>query len=618
MKYKYLRAFLSLLGDIVLIQLVVCTAESPDLLTLHRGSIGTDDAIRAVRNMVTEQHLSMMVIEGTARTIAAAPDKSWNTIETPVIVQTQASNGLVEWTLDQNGQITRRDVTDRIPEPAPVIPDFQYLFPNPAITVTDIGTKEIDGTLFRLLQVDAPGYKKPAVKTIDPETGRCVREDLEQDGIPMTMTYSDFMTVDGITLPGKTVQEVSIPGLPPTTLTVTSIKINDTVDPALFDPPDDGDSDSVFPESGQVTVPLAIQGEHLVLEVGINGRAPVRFLLDSGAASTIIDCAYADELGLERVGGMHALGVGGAESVDKIEIDRLTIGEFEIDQLHLFCMDLQPIAGMLGMKDSLKGIIGYDLFARTVLKLDYAGKTMTLFDPAGFSYDGPGREVSGELSNNLLCVDGVIDGDIEGKLRIDTGAAGGVHLHAGHLRRHELMDRFEGGTPMEVHGAGGKMDVSQVKVASVALGEYVVQHPAATLNTGEGQTVLDTLDAVATVGNQVLSQFVVYFDFSKSRLILEPAGKRVPAAGDPLNLAGLLLSENDAGEIAATWIRENSPAAQAGLREGDRVVRFGKLRPGKGLTADTVNRMMYAAGRVTHRVDVIRDGETRTFRIKMM
>lgn len=589
----------------------------PELLTSHRESIGTENAIRSIQSMILEQHLSMMIIEGSARTVSQAPDKYWTHIDTAVMTMTEACDGLTRWKQDQNGQVTRQEDTDRLPEPAPVLPDFQYLFPNDAITVQDIGTKMIDDTEFRLLQVDAPGYKKPRIKYIDPVTGRCMREELEQEGISMTMIYSDFMTVAGITLPGKTVQEVSIQGLPPTIMTVTSLRFNELVDVSLFNPPGDGESDFSFPDSGQVTVPMTVHGEHLTINVGINGNGPVLFLLDSGAASTIIDCAYADELVLNRTGGMHALGVGGAASVDKIEVDRLAIGDFSIDELNLFCMDLSKIDGMLGLDGTLKGIIGYDLFARVIVKLDYAGGSLSLFDPAKFTYDGTGKPVQGELNNNLLCVDGIIDGDISGKLRIDTGAGGGLHLHAGYFRNHDLMDRFQTGAEMEVHGAGGKVTIRKVAVSSVKLGDYDVPKPDATLNTGDEQSVLDTMDAMATVGNQVLSQFVVYFDFPAKRLILEPSSKPSPCAPDALNRGGMTVSDAEDGSVVIERIRPGYPAEEAGLMKGDTIIQVGKLKQGKGLRADTVNRMMYAGKGASLRVKAIRNGETMRFRITM-
>lgn len=574
-------------------------ADVPDLLLAHRKAMGGADAIKAAKTLRMTVHLSMMMLEGSVETLMAAPAKNWTRIDTNVMAFTEASDGSTRWKMDQNGQLTtRRD--DRVLEhPAPVLSDFQYLFPNPEITVVDAGTETIDDKTYRVLEIDAPGFKKTRRKYLDPETLLCVREDAEEEGISVVMTYSDFQVVDGIPMAGKTLQQPQIPGLPPTTLTLEELVFNAPIEMSVFDPPAGEHKDYTFPESHAVTVPMRRHGDHMIIGVSINGQGPFDFLLDSGAATTIIDNRFADELGLERTGGMHAVGIGGAESIDKVSVDTLAVDEFVIDTLDLFCMDMQAISQMLGMDETFKGIVGYDLFARAVMKMDYPGGTLTLIDPDTFEYDGPGKPVPGEIINNLICVDGTIDGDLHGKIRIDTGAAGGLHLHAGYLREHGLLDRYSGDVEMEMFGAGGKQTIQLVKVNSLKLGDFEVREPVSTLMLGEdgAEGIMGTLDAMATAGTEVLSRFVVYFDYARNRLILEPT-ERTRVAGR-MNRAGLMLVEDADGRIFVGAVLKGSPGDDAGFKEGDEILKLEKLRPGDGLTADLANRMLYASEGVT-------------------
>lgn len=613
MKKIAFNRYLLVAGGVLLVQSMVFAAELPEILIQHREAVGSVEAIEAVRTMTAQSNLSMVILEGTTEMVIAAPDKSWTHVETPVMQFTEASNGMIRWKRDQNMQVTTRNDPARLKQYAPVLPDFQYLFPNDEISVRDAGSKTIDGVEYRCLEVNAPGYKKPRLLYLDTETLLCVREETEQEGISLVVTHADFREIEGVTLPFKTVQQAMIPGMPPTTLTITDLRFNEPVNLSLFEPPAETLHDYAFVHSSETAVPLMMQGEHLMVDVSINDSDPVRFILDSGAGSTIIDCAFADELGLERTGGMHAIGVGGAEEIDRIEVDRLAVGDFSISSLNLYCMDLSQISDMLGMDDQVKGIVGYDLFARVILKLDYAGRTLTMLHPDHFVYNGPGTIIPGEIVLNLLYIDGVIDGDIEGKLRLDTGAAGGLHLHAGYLKKQGVMDRYKGTRAIEMHGAGGEMTLQVIDVDTLVIGEFVVNKPFSTLNTGETLSILDTLDAMATVGNQVLSQFVVYFDFPNTRLILEP----VPAADTGMTgRAGLSVTQDETGCIVVASVREGSPAENAGFRKGDRIVRFEKLRPGKGLTIDTLNRMPAGPKGSRYRVRVIRNDETLRFRLE--
>jgi hypothetical protein len=615
MKTSFFRFVTVILLSVALYQTTVFAGELPEVLLKHRDAVGTVEAIESLISLHIDAQVSMLIMEGTAKTVSVVPDNSWTYVEMPVVEFTEASNGLIRWKLDQNRQLTVRDDTFRLNQYAPVLQQFQYLFPNEQILVTDEGVQMVDDIEYHVIKVDAPGMNEPAKMFLDPETWLCVRMEGETDGIPVTVYYSDFRDVNGVQLPHKEIHRIQIPGMPESVMTTTDIRVNEPVNPSLFEPPASDMDDMIFPETGFVTVPMKTHGEHLVIELSLNDNEPVSFLLDSGAATTIMDCAYADKLGLERTAGMHALGVGGVEPIDRVTIDSLSVGEFAVSSLNVFCMNLDIISEMLGKKGVLKGIVGYDLFARAVLRLDYAGETLTLYNPDTFDYDGSGTVVPGNVINNLLYIDGVIDGAIEGKLRLDTGAAGGLHLHAGYIRNQGYFDRYEGYADIEMAGAGGSSIIQLIRVQSVSIGDFTVRNPVSTMNmSGETKSLMDTLDAAATVGNQVFSQFVVFFDLPNSRLILEHADKYGRLA---LDRAGMKVVERDDGRIVVASVQLETPSHDAGFKAGDRIVQVEKLRPGNGLTAETLNRMLAGMDHMRYRFRVERDGQIRRIRLTL-
>jgi len=600
------NSFILLISMFLLISVnlsVLRADDLPELLLKHREALGGTEAIQSIKTMQMKTHFSMMIIEGEIETIMMAPDKQWLKMESNVVSFTEASNGLVKWKIDQNDQLTKNDDPYKLMKSADVLSDYQYLFPNEEISVKDLGNAVLDEKTYRVLEVNAPGFKKSRKKYIDPETFLCMHEDAEEDGISISMDYSDYQVIDGVQIAGKIVQQPMMAGVPPSTLTLKSVVFNKPVELSLFDPPVSEEIDFTFPESHQAQVPMIRHGEHLVIQVSINGKGPFSFILDSGAATTIIDNKFADELELERVGGMKALGIGGAESIDKVEVTEMSVGGFTINKLDLFCMDMAKIGEMLGLGESFKGIVGYDLFARAVMKLDYQNEQLTMIDPEHFEYEGPGKPVNGEIINNLICVDGVIDGDIEGKLRIDTGAAGGLHLHGDFLKEHGFLDCYKGDVEMEMFGAGGKQTIQLVKVKTLKLGEYEVKEPVSTLMMSEGGA-MGTLDAMATVGNEVLSRFVVIFDYDNNRLILEP-GAKVGIAGK-INRAGLIVMVDDQEQIFVGAVLKGSPAEDAGFQVGDEIIQFAKLKAGKGLTAEVIQKMLFASEGTEFKIKVKR------------
>ncbi|MCD4655893.1 aspartyl protease family protein [bacterium] len=610
-----LTTIIAIIWAVGLTQPSVKSNELPELLLKHREAMGGVKAIQSITSMRTKIYFSMMILEGNINSITATPDKQWTQMESNVVSFTEASNGSIKWKLDQNEQLTQNEDLHKLKKPAMVLPEFQYLFANDEITIKDLGTEVIDDKTYRILEIDAPGYKKSRKKYLDPKTFLVMREEAEEEGISVIMEYSDYRKFDNVSMPGKTVQQAMMPGIPPSTLTIEELVLNEPVDTSLFNPPAEEIKDYTFPDSHQVTVPMTLCGEHLIVGIKINGKGPYDFVLDSGAAATIIDNSFADELGLERISGMQAVGIGGAESVDKVEVAELSIGDFRIDTLDLYCMDMKILGEMLGLDDNFKGIVGYDLFARAIMKLDYQNQQLTIIDPEHFEYDGPGKPVSGEIVNNLICVNGIIDGDIIGKIRIDTGAAGGLHLHGGYLREHGLLDRYQGDVEMEMYGAGGKQTIQLVKVKTLKLGDFEVKEPLSTLMLSkDGEDgIMGTLDAIATAGNGVLSRFVVFFDYDNNRLILEPS-ERIGHA-NRINRAGLVLIEDDQGGIVAGVVMKGSPADKAGFLVGDEIIKFEKLKTGKGLTVDLANKMLFASEGVVFDIKIQREEKTKNLKL---
>ncbi|MGB3975547.1 MAG: PDZ domain-containing protein, partial [bacterium] len=174
------------------------------------------------------------------------------------------------------------------------------------------------------------------------------------------------------------------------------------------------------------------------------------------------------------------------------------------------------------------------------------------------------------------------------------------------------MDRYEGKHDVAVHGAGGEIRLQFVDVGTLKIGDYIVEKPLSTLNTGEGSSVLDTMDAMATVGNQVFSQFIVTFDFPNSRLILEPA----ETALFVLNEIGLTVIEDKNGDFIVSSVWEGSPAKKAGLLEGDRIIQIEKLRSGKDMSIDTVKRLLDDREKGRLKIKIKREGKVRKFKLK--
>ena len=144
---------------------------------------------------------------------------------------------------------------------------------------------------------------------------------------------------------------------------IDSVRINIDISDSVFLMPGETAVDFRFPEGADsAAVPFEIKRNGIMVKVKVNGRGPFFFLLDSGAAATLLSKTVADELGLEAEGAIPARGVGGFGSMGFGKIDSLDIGPLSWSLKRVAIFDFKALSG--NSLAQLDGILGYDFFAR--------------------------------------------------------------------------------------------------------------------------------------------------------------------------------------------------------------------------------------------------------------
>ena len=118
-----------------------------------------------------------------------------------------------------------------------------------------------------------------------------------------------------------------------------------------------------------------MEGNAPLVDAEINGR-PVRFLVDTGSAGTIISRPAASELGLQSFGtGFQFYGVGGSDKAGQSTLHEFKLGTASVHDMHIL------VSGP-GLKSrQLVGLLGEDMLSRTDLELDFAKGVMRLIQP---------------------------------------------------------------------------------------------------------------------------------------------------------------------------------------------------------------------------------------------
>jgi predicted aspartyl protease len=317
-----------------------------------------------------------------------------------------------------------------------------------------------------------------------------------------------------------------------------------------------------------VTLPFDLIDNRIVINVRLNGKGPFRFIFDSGA-NAVIAPEVARELGL-KIENLQRGGGGVGEQV--IERGEANISKIEVGDILLPAEEF----GVISFADAkyvfganrIDGIIGFPLFKRLVVKVDYERRQLTFTEPSGFVYKGLGTIVPIDFDRHLPLVNGELDG-VSGVFVIDTGARSSLILYGPFIERNNLREKykasFEGITGW---GIGGPVRSQIVRVKTLKLGAVLVQNLIARLSL-QKSGALTSANRAALVGPDVLKQFTTIFDYSRRQLIFEK--NKQYGVPDSYDRSGMWFGHvGDHFEVVD--VIAGGPAAAAGIRVGDQIL----------------------------------------------
>ena len=246
-------------------------------------------------------------------------------------------------------------------------------------------------------------------------------------------------------------------------------------------------------------------------------------------------------------------------------MNAMTLGQVRFRDQLFAVVPLEKLSEIEGVP--FHGMIGYELFKRLVAKIDYEARTLTLTDPTLWRADGAGTAVPFVFNGTVPEVEGAIDG-IPGSFDIDTGSRTSIGLYSPFVLRHGLRGRFSPtietvtGWGLGGPSRGTVARVRRMRVGSIALADVVVDMSLQT------QGALSYSAPAGSIGSGLLKRFAVTFDYQRQRIHLAPNAH--VNERDAYDRSGLWINQARQGfKIVA--IVERSPAATAGLQEGDTI-----------------------------------------------
>ncbi len=420
----------------------------------------------------------------------------------------------------------------------------------------------------------------------------------------LTIVFEGWREVSGIMVPARL--RLTTDGGYAATETLLEALANPTVEDGLFERPPDRTGDLLFEgERRTATIPVEAIGGHLFLRGRIGDSDPVWLTLDSGASGSILDADLAASLGLQTTGRPQITGSGGA--VEGAYARGVTVhlaGVRLADQTFL-TMPLDFLSGPTGRRTA--AILGYNLFSRLTVEIDYRAQEIRLHDPSTFVYEGSGESLPLTIHDDQPYIRARLGlgerGEQEGEFVVDTGSASTLMIAEDFARSHRLLESVGRTLVASGRGVGGDISLTVGRLAALKIGPFTLTQPVVLFPAG----VITARGKAGNIGAGALRRFLVVFDYPRQRLILEPAS--VYDEPDEYDMSGLSLmaAGTELDVIRVERVREGAPGEEAGVRPED-VLRSVSSRPAREIGLSGIRAMFRRQGEFE--IVIERDGRT--------
>ena len=353
----------------------------------------------------------------------------------------------------------------------------------------------------------------------------------------------------------------------------------------------------------------------IVIPVFVNDKGPFNFILDSGVKPIIItDSSIVSPLDTVSLFISRIRGRGIGPELEAFVMTNLSvdIGDVSGNKLSAILLKEDPfhLSAYVGMP--IHGIIGSDVFNNFIVKLNYLGKKLTLYNPEE-RVRKRGDRIPIQLIDEKPYVNVLVSNENGAKdsllLLIDSGA--------GHAFSLDLTDKQKRIQPPKTiagnlgKGLGGSIFGLVGRLPVIQLGDFSIKNVVVAFPMYEDVTIRSLMtERSGSIGGELLKRFNVLFDYSRQEIYLKKNRQfKNPYEYDMSGMEVYVLNdEEDGSRFFISQIDEGTPAEKEGFLVGDEILSI-NFKDASRYTLDDINDLLQEETSVGLIFQVLRDDQ---------
>lgn len=364
---------------------------------------------------------------------------------------------------------------------------------------------------------------------------------------------------------------------------------------------------SAFSQAPITSTKMELFGDHLFIQLNVDGSEPLDFVFDTGDGLPVIDLDIAKQLGLDLNHSAAKTSAQGAIQGALIDHNTIELNGIELESdIQLYATSLNHLEMSIGR--NIDGIIGYDLLHHYVVKLNYDEELFELYDPKSYQ-SGKGESLEFKLDSYIPHISGTVklnNGEtLEGEFFLNTGAGTTLDFNTKYAKKNSIVDKTGDHFSYPVAGLGNKETIHyEGRVEEFSFGSFKFSSMPIGISTAE-QGIQNNKKVSGILGNKVLKKFNITFDYSKGKIYFTQSKNFSLAV--KVNASGIYLQMNEAmDKVLVHRVYENSPASNSGIKQESEI----KMVNGKAVNEYSLPelRELLNEANTTVELTIIQDG----------